>query len=215
MLLCDSYALTGIRTAATTALALKYLAPANASRLALIGTGKVGRQHLRFALELQNWAEVRAFSPKTTTDEQRRAEVSAVARGVDVTFADSAEEAVRDAHVVMLCTSSGTAVVERSWISSGALVTSISTNSPGAHEIDPSSLAEYDVFCDYRATAPVTAGEMKIAIEAGTWAETSIKADLAELATGQGTVVTSDRPRFFRSTGLGIEDLAIAGLLTS
>lgn len=95
-----------------------------------------------------------------------------------------------------------------------ALVTSISTNSPGAHEIDPASLGSYDVYCDYRATAPVTAGEMTIAVEAGEWSDDRIVADLAELATGSVPKEWT-RPRFFRSTGLGIEDLAIAHLLVS
>ena len=172
ILLCDSYALTMVRTAATTALAIQHLAGDGARSLAL-------------------------------TSEFPDA---------GLTFATTAADAVRDADVVMLCTSSGTPVVERDWIGPKALVTSISTNVPGAHEIDPAWLSDFDVFCDYRATAPVTAGEMKNAIEEGTWDAGSIVADLPELVAGASRG-TSGRPAFFRSTGLGIEDLAIASLL--
>jgi L-arginine dehydrogenase len=60
--------------------------------------------------------------------------------------------------------------------------------------------------------AAESASEMKIAIEASSWSETSIVADLPELVGGL-TPAATGRPRFFRSTGLGIEDLAIAHLL--
>lgn len=212
LLVCDSYALTGIRTAATTALALKYLKPESAGILTVIGTGKLGREHLRYALSGHVWDEVRVFSPNAVDSAERQALVAEAAGGVDVSFPESAEQATRGADVVMLCTSSGDAVIDLGWVKPTALVSSISTNSPGAHEIEPSTLNSYDVFCDYRATAPSTAGEMKIAIEAGSWNPDAIVGDLAELATGTQPS-SSERPRFFRSTGLGIEDLAIAALL--
>jgi len=212
VMLCDSYALTSIRTAATTALALKYLAPKDSAVLALVGSGKVGREHLNYALQGHEWSEVRVYSPAASATGDRQTEVERLAGDIAVSFSSSAEEAVRGADVVMLCTSSGTSVIEHAWIGPNSLVTSISTNSPGAHEIEPASLIKYDVYCDYRATAPSTAGEMKIAIESGSWKESAIVADLPELVSGF-TVPESNRPRFFRSTGLGIEDLAIAGLL--
>jgi L-arginine dehydrogenase len=212
ILLCDSYALTNIRTAGTTALSLKYLAPASSRVLALVGSGKVGREHLSYAVQGRKWDEVRVYSPSASKPGDRQTEVQQSAGKAQVQFADSAEMAVRGADVVMLCTSSGTAVIDHEWLGAHTLVTSISTNSPGAHEIEPKSLGKFDVFCDYRATAPSTAGEMKIAIEAGTWADSAIVADLPELVSGF-VPPDSGRPRFFRSTGLGIEDLAIAGLL--
>lgn len=212
VLVCDSYALTSIRTAATTALALKYLAADTSTVLAVIGTGKVGREHLAYALAMRPWSNIRVYSPSAAQSGQRQDEVRRIAGDQEVTFSATCEAAVKGADVVLLCTSSGTPVIDHSWIAPRALVTSISTNSPGAHEIDPATLDQFDVFCDYRATAPTTAGEMKIAIEATTWAESSIVADLPELANGF-VVAQNDRPKFFRSTGLGIEDLAIAGLL--
>ncbi len=212
LLLCDSYALTTIRTAATTALAVEHLAGSEAQSVALIGTGKVGREHLRYVLKQRAWSSVRVWSPSASAPGDRRELLASEFADADLTFAADGADAVRDADVVLLCTSSGTPVVERDWLAPGALVTSISTNVPGAHEIEPSWLPDFDVFCDYRATAPVTAGEMKLAIEAGGWDPASIVADLPELVTGASRPDTG-RPAFFRSTGLGIEDLAIASLL--
>jgi L-arginine dehydrogenase len=175
----------------------------------------VAREHLRFVAGLREWTDVRMYSPQVAVAAERQEVVRrAVPEQSQISFSTSARSAVEGADVVLLCTSSGSSVIERPWVAESALVTSISTNSPGAHEIEPASLGSYDVYCDYRATAPVTAGEMTIAVEAGEWSGDRIIADLAELATGAAPKEWT-RPRFFRSTGLGIEDLAIAHLLVS
>jgi L-arginine dehydrogenase len=78
--------------------------------------------------------------------------------------------------------------------------------------MEHSALPRWQVFCDYRATAPLTAGDFIAAIQGGDWAATDIVADLPELVTG-AVAVRRDGLRYFRSTGLGIEDLAVASLL--
>lgn len=207
LLLCDSYALTTIRTAATTALAVKYLAAEGSLRLGVIGSGKTAREHLRFASELGiDWESVTIWSPRI---EEKAADLASEFQGIVI--GSGAKEVAQGSDVLLLCTSSATAVVERDWIVDGALVCSISTNAPMAHEIEPASLPSYDVYCDYRATAPDTAGEMRIALEAGGWSSDAIRGDLPELITKVAAVAPGTK--FFRSTGLGIEDLAIASLL--
>ena len=212
--LCDSYALTTARTAATTALALEYLVPGSARSLAVIGSGKVAREHMRYVLEQHSWESVRVFSPtlaesKSEDGAKRRADL---AEFESATISGSAEEAVDGADVVMLCTSSGTPVISVDWLATNTVVTSISTNAPKAHELDPAAINQFSVFCDYRETAPTTAGEMVIATERGEWSANELVGDLPELITGRATRPSSGRV-FFRSTGLGIEDLAIANLL--
>lgn len=214
VLLCDSYALTTSRTAATTALALEYLTPASAKVLTVIGVGKIGLEHLRYVSEQRVWSEIRAWSPSLSTDPVKAKSVIDIMQtdGILVSIAKSARDALRGADVVMLCTSSGMPVIEVDWLEPNAVVTSISTNSPKAHEIAPSSLANLQVFCDYRATAPVTAGEMQLAIEEGNWTPADVLGDLPELAVGRVVRPKAGRT-YFRSTGLGVEDLAIASLL--
>lgn len=206
LLLCDSYALTTARTAATTALAVDCLAPAAASRLAIVGAGAVALEHLRYVAPLREWASVTVFSPSLSAGETKRAgwegvELAATVRG-----------GAEGADVVMLCTSSGTPVLDTTNLQRDVVVTSISTNVPRAHEIEPNALNDFAVYCDYRRTAPTTAGEMVLAIAAGQWSAAEIRGDLPELVTGQVERPAGGRV-FFRSTGLGLEDLAIAGQL--
>ena len=213
VLLVDSLALTTARTAATTALAVDLLAAPGASKLAVIGAGSVAIEHIRHVSAQRSWSEVAVFSPSLTDSSsalhssRRRALIDGAP---SASISASATEAVTGAEVVLLCTSSGEPVIDMGDVAAGALVTSISTNSRNAHEIEPSALSAVDVYCDYRATAPVTAGEMILAAQQG-WSADDIKADLTELIDGYSPDMT--RTRFFRSTGLGIEDLAIASLL--
>ncbi len=213
MLLVDSLALTTARTAATTALAVELLAVRGAGKLAVIGAGNVAIEHIRHVSADRSWSEVAVFSP-TLNDrdsDNHAARRQALADAAPhATVAASARQAVAGADVVLLCTSSGQPVIDMGDVADGALVTSISTNSTNAHEIEPGALSSLDVYCDYRATSPVTAGEMILAAEQG-WNAADIKADLTELIAGYDPDTAPTR--FFRSTGLGIEDLAIASLL--
>jgi L-arginine dehydrogenase len=215
VLVCESELLITIRTAGTTMLAVEELLPANEPmNLAVIGAGPLGIEHARFAALTREWNSIVVASPSVSDKtspkyQQRVAAIESI--GYNVRPSPTIEEAVRGADVVMLCTSSENPVVKRSWLSNCRLITSIGTNAPMAHEFDPKWLPEYAIFCDFRETAPVTAGEMILAIDSGKWSATSIIADLPELVNGAKKEYKG--PLYFRSTGLGIEDVAIAGLL--
>ncbi|MBY4859035.1 ornithine cyclodeaminase family protein, partial [Burkholderia contaminans] len=127
--------------------------------------------------------------------------------------AASVEACVRDADVVMLCTSSGTPVLGDGMLTRPALVTSISTNVARAHEIPPAWLPDMDVYCDYRHTTPASAGEMQIAAAEHGWDAARIAGDLPALVAGTCPAPSYARHAFFRSIGLGLEDIAIAHAL--
>src|SRR5581483_6442766 len=181
LMLCDAGVLTTERTAATTAVAIDRLARGDAERLAVIGTGAVGLAHLRHAAALRPWRSIRVFSPDLMRDETKRAAVLAADERAQMCA--SIESCVEDADVVMLCTSSGSPVLQREFLTKAALVTSISTNVANAHEIEPAWLLEMDVYCDYRRTTPASAGEMKLAAQHG-WSPDRIEGDLPALVTG-------------------------------
>lgn len=208
LLLCDAGSLTTARTAATTAQAVQELARQDAKRLAIVGSGPVARAHLRYVAGLRDWQSIRVYSPNLN------AGVLAQFGAIDSRAepATSIEAAVADADVVLLCTSSGTPVLDPTILSKPALITSISTNVARAHEVPPQSLAQMHVYCDYRATTPATAGEMRLARDEHGW-DGAIRGDLPELVSGQAAKPDYQRHAFFRSIGLGLEDVALANAL--
>ena len=212
LLLCDAAELTTARTAATTALAVDALAPLSARRLAIIGSGKVAQAHLHYVKDLRDWQSISLFSPSLGG---ASAEAIAHLKSLDprLTIAPTCDAAVDDADVILLCTSSAGPVLDPARLGKPALITSISTNAPRAHEVPPHSLNAMQVFCDYRQTTPGSAGEMLIATEHHGWDKRHIVGDLPELLSEHVQRPSYDRHVFFRSIGLGLEDIALANAL--
>jgi L-arginine dehydrogenase len=211
LLLCDAGELTTARTAATTAVAVDALAPLTANRLAIIGSGKVAQAHLHYVKGLRDWQSISLYSPSLSED----AETVSLLKNIEprLNIVDSREAAVQDADVIMLCTSSAGPVIDPSSLRKPALITSISTNAPRAHEVPPQSLNDMQVFCDYRLTTPGSAGEMLIAAEQHGWDKGAIVGDLADLLSEKTLRPDYDRHVFFRSIGLGLEDIALANAI--
>ncbi len=208
LLLCDAAELTTARTAATTALAVDALAPPQAKRLAIIGSGKVAQAHLQYVKGLRDWQSINLFSPSLAGKNSQLESLDPRLK-----IASTYNAALEDADVILLCTSSAGPVIDPARLGKPALITSISTNAPRAHEVPPQSLNDMQVFCDYRRTTPGSAGEMLIAAEQHGWDIASVVGDLPELLSEQVPRPSYDRHVFFRSIGLGLEDIALANAL--
>lgn len=208
LMLCDSTQLTDERTAGVTALAVDKLAPTASKKLAVIGSGGLVGPHLKYVLPLREWESVTIYSPNLMQNGLKKANLLSL--DGRITISESAAQCVAQADVVMLCTSSRTPVFSLDDIGQPALITSISTNMEKAHEISPECLAQMDVYCDYKQTTPLSAGEMVLASELHGWSAEQVVGDLADIAIGQCRLPDYQRSVFFRSIGLGIEDIAIA-----
>ena len=211
LLLCDAGELTTARTAATTAVAVDALAPLAAKRLAIIGSGKVAQAHLHYVKGLRDWQSISLYAPNLNDDAQTMSLLKNIEPRLNIV--ESREAAVQDADVIMLCTSSAGPVIDPSSLRKPALITSISTNAPRAHEVPPQSLNDMQVFCDYRLTTPGAAGEMLIAGEQHGWDKSAIVGDLPDLLSDKVQRPGYDRHVFFRSIGLGLEDIALANAI--
>ncbi|QXH61108.1 ornithine cyclodeaminase family protein [Pseudomonas azerbaijanorientalis] len=211
LLLCDAGELTTARTAATTAVAVDALAPLTANRLAIIGSGKVAQAHLHYVKGLRDWQSISLYAPHLSDDAQTVSLLKNIEPRLNIV--ESREAAVQDADVIMLCTSSAGPVIDPSSLRKPALITSISTNAPRAHEVPPQSLNDMQVYCDYRLTTPGAAGEMLIAGEQHGWDKSAIVGDLPDLLSDKVQRPGYDRHVFFRSIGLGLEDIALANAI--
>ncbi|WP_210712544.1 ornithine cyclodeaminase family protein [Pseudomonas sp. MWU349] len=212
LLLCDAAELTTARTAATTAVAVEALAMPEARHLTIIGSGAVAQAHLRYVQGLRPWQSIRLYSPSLAN---KPAAELAHLQALDprLQLVARLEDATEGADVIMLCTSSAGPVLDPSSLGKPALITSISTNAPRAHEVPPAALAQMQVYCDYRRTTPGSAGEMLIAGQQHGWDSAAILGDLPELLSGQARRPSAERHVFFRSIGLGLEDIALANAL--
>lgn len=190
--------LTTERTGATSALAADWLLPADASSAAIIGLGAVGEAHARYLKAVRPSMSLRGWS---RTPPRR-------SLPADVAVAETLEAAIDGVDLVMLCTSAADTVIDPRLLAPGTVVTSISTNAPGAREVPVEAITDMDVYVDARSSV-LSAAELKEATARG-WDPENIRGDLSELATRRAKPANGGRTIYFRSIGLGIEDLAAA-----
>ncbi len=193
----DGRLITEVRTAAVSAVATKYLARPDASVLALIGSGVQARSHLEALRLVRGFEEVRVWSPRNAGAFARQFE------GVRATA--SAEEAVRDADVVVTATTSKVPVLFGEWLSPGAHINAVGGLSPW-RELDDEVLRRARIYVDSREAAFKESGDVIAAGEAF--------AEVGEVITGAKPGRRSaDEVTLFKSLGLAVEDVATADLV--
>jgi ornithine cyclodeaminase len=208
--LLDASAVTGIRTAAVSALATRLLARADARVLAIIGTGVQARKHLESIPLVRPFASV-LIAGHTPDRARRFVDEAGSTAPCPITAADTVEDAVRAADVVVTVTDSPTPVVAREWLRPGAHVNAVGASRPAAWEIDPRIYADAVAFCDRRESLRAEAGDYLRALSDRLIAGPEQIGELGELIVGKRKGRTSaDQITLFRSLGLAVEDLAAA-----
>ena len=199
----DGTAITALRTAGASALATQLLAPADTHMLAIVGAGVQGRSHLKMVSRVRPFAEIRIWSQQLAHSEELAA-TDDRARAVE-----SAEEAVRGADVVCLCTNAGNSVISLDWLTAGAHVTSVGYAPPGS-ELDPHLIEQGHLFVETRlAFEPPPVGCAELAgLDPSTGTE--LGEVLMDLSPGRRS---RDELTVYKAMGHACEDLAAASLV--
>nr|WP_321509622.1 ornithine cyclodeaminase [uncultured Celeribacter sp.] len=149
ILLTEMTVLTALRTAATSALVGKYLAPSDATCMAMIGNGaQCEFQALAFrAICGINRLKLFDIDPAAT----RKAERNLVAQGFDVTTCGTAEEAVTGAQVITTCTADKqyATILTDNMVGSGQHINAIGGDCPGKTELHKDILLRADIFVEF------------------------------------------------------------------
>jgi ornithine cyclodeaminase/alanine dehydrogenase-like protein (mu-crystallin family) len=208
--LIEADALGQIRTGAATGVATKYLANANARSAGIVGTGYQARTQLEAVAAVRRLERVRAFG----RDAQRRAQFCremSVRIGVDVEPADSGENAVRDADIVVTATSAMKIVLEGAWLSPGVHVNAIGANWAQKRELDDEAVSRADVIAvDSIEQAKMEAGDLilSFANNASRW---DAVRELGGIVAGESPGRTgANQNTLFKSNGIATWDLAVA-----
>jgi ornithine cyclodeaminase/alanine dehydrogenase-like protein (mu-crystallin family) len=207
----DASAVTAVRTAAVTAVATGALARPDAATLAVLGAGTQGRAHLRALAGVRAFERVRVYAP-TSAHAEEAADAATAAGLAGVTVAASAQEALRDADVVVTVTSAREPVLRREWLKPGAHLNAVGASSPQNREIDTATVAASALFCDSRESLRNEAGEFRLAVAEGLiTGDGHVRAELGEVLAGTAAGRRdAGELTMFRSLGLAVEDLAAA-----
>lgn len=193
-----------IRTGAATGLATDLLARTDSRTLALIGTGFQARSQMEAVLAVRPIEEVRVWSRKA---ENRSAFVREyVECGTRVVEAESAEAAVRGADVVVTMTNARDPVLEAAWVEPGTHVNAAGSNVASRREL-PGDLVESAslIVADSVEQAHIEAGDLVLALGTGDWGHRVVELRSLPRRAGRDDIT------IFKSVGLGLEDVAVAG----
>lgn len=206
----DAAQITNIRTAAASGLATKLLAPKDVSRLAVIGAGTQGSKHVEAMLAVRDIKSVTVWDliPETS---RAFAERESARHGVEITVAKTAEEAVSQADLICIATSSRQPVLLGEWVREGTHINSVGFSGPSGRELDNALIKQARIYTDCMATILGDCGDLLVPISEGVLAQSDIVGDLTGLLTGRiaARQAASDIT-LYKSAGVSVQDLACA-----
>jgi alanine dehydrogenase len=205
----DSIEITVQRTGAATAVAARYLARRASTAAAIIGCGVQGRVQLRSLLEVLPIERAAVYD----VDGDAAARFVTWARDdlrIRARAAESVADAVRDADVVVTCTSSERVVLDAADVRPGVMVAAVGADSEHKWEIDPRLFARSKVVVD-NLNQCATIGDLHHAIERCAMTRDAVHADLGSIVAGKRPG-RSDRDEItlFDSTGVALQDAVTA-----
>ena len=205
----DAAALTGLRTAAASAVATRALARDDAHTLALIGTGAQARWHAAVIPLVRPIDEIRLWN---RTPETARRFAAHCPGGIRIVVLESVEEAIAGADIVCTLTHSSTPIVRGEWLSEGQHLNLVGASTRDAREIDDLAVARSRFVADSQVHALSQAGELLGAIRAGVVDQVHIAAEIGDILTGRAVGRRDPREiTAYKSLGHVVQDLAVAG----
>jgi ornithine cyclodeaminase len=209
----NASAITAIRTAAVSGLATRLLARSDATELAIVGTGVQARAHLDSMAAARTFSRARIAGRTASKADSFVSELSSK-YPFRLEAAESAEDAIRGADVIVTATNAAEPVLRRTWVKPGAHINAVGSCSPKKREIDTETVVASSFFVDRRESALNEAGDYIIPASEGAIGSSHIRGELGEILIGQSRGRRSpEEITLFESQGIAIEDLAAAQFL--
>jgi len=210
--LIDSIEITIFRTGAATAVAVKYLASANAGAATICGCGNQGRISLQSLMKVRRLKTVYAFDIDETLAHKFASGFSHQLRVVPIKKAELGQAILRSA-IVITCTPSKEPFVAAEDISPGTFIAAVGADSEEKQELFSDVLIRSKIVTDVTQQS-ATIGELHHAIHENKLTIAAVHAEL-------GTIIAGKRPGreceneviVFDSTGMALQDAAAASIV--
>jgi ornithine cyclodeaminase len=199
--------LTARRTAATSALAARYLASPHAETMLMVGTGRLSLNLMQAHSITRPLKRFFIWGRNPTKADETAKEARTL--GIDAVIVDDLAEAARRADIISCATLSDTPLIRGEWLKPGAHLDLVGAFKPTMRESDDEAVRRSSVIVDTRAGAMKEGGDIVQPLKNGVLMKDDIKADLADLAHGRHPGrISADEITLFKSVGAALEDLA-------
>lgn len=207
--------LTARRTAAASALASRYLSHPDASRLLMVGSGRMARYLIPAHCAVRNITQITVADRFLSAAQKLAEELAGTGLQVEAIGMDQLEQAAANADIISCATLSNEPLIHGQWLQPGVHLDLIGSFTPTMRETDDVAMQRCAVFVDTRAGALAETGDLIIPIRNGSLAASDIRAEFTELCAGthkgRAQLENPDRAMtLFKSVGASIEDLAAA-----
>jgi len=199
----DGTLLTAWRTGAAGGVASKYLAKKAPRTLGLIGCGVQARVFIDAHRALYGELELLLADVSDAAAKALQAEKGGRVVGLQESSG---------ADIVCTSTPVRAPIVKREWLKPGAHINAMGADAPGKQELDPRILTDGRVFIDDTEQA-THSGEVNVPLHDGLFKEEQIAGTLGEVVAGRKPGRTGDEITVFDSTGLALQDVALARAL--
>ena len=199
----DATWLTAARTGAAAGVASKHLARPGARSIGFVGCGVQAHTALAALRVVLDEVEILAHDARAEVAEAFATEVG----GRAVTAPEAC-----GCDIVCTATPSRTPVVERAWIRPGTHINALGADGPGKQELDGAILRDARIVIDDPHQAE-GGGEVNVPISRGELTMADVHATLGEVIVGARPGREADEITVFDSTGLAIQDVAVARIV--
>ncbi len=208
----DSMAITTLRTAATSAVAAKYLARPDAQTATFVGCGAQAQAHFAAISVVRHLTRAFVFDLDT-----RKAD--AFAEGMrnlyefEIVVANDLHAATRQSDVIATLTSARTPILGSDTVSPGAFIAAVGADSEHKQEIGVDLMRAAAIVVDDLEQC-ATIGELHHAFDAEVVMRDNVRASLDEVvARKKAGRMHASEIIIFDSTGVAIEDVAAAAIV--
>ena len=196
----DGTLLTAICTGAAAAVASKHLSRAHPRAVGFVGCGVQARFLLEAHRAVFGAFDVLAYDRSDEAADRFAAETGGKRAPI---------ETVAAADVVCTATPSRAPIIDLPFVRRGAHINALGADAPGKQELDPRILAAAKVIIDDWEQA-TESGEVNVPLHGGGYTRAQIHGTLGEVLAGIKSGREGDEITVFDSTGLAIQDLALA-----
>lgn len=204
--------LTDLRTAATSAVATRFLAREQVKVLGVFGTGRQAREHIKVIPRVRRFERVLVCGRDAEASRDFARKMS-LEIALPVAPAD-ARTCATESDVLCTCTSSQAPLFDGNLLRAGVHLNLVGAFQPHAREVDTATVQRARVFVESYEGAPKEAGDLLIPAQEGAIGPTHVAGDLHELVSREkpGRIAAGD-VTLFKSVGCALEDLVTAELL--
>lgn len=209
----DGSYITAIRTACASAMATKALANPQTPVLGMLGAGVQARSHIEALTQVRRLQRIKIYSPTGASAAAIKKDMEPTVK-IAIDIARNAEEALRDADLVVTATTAKEPIVKPEWLKPGAHINAVGAHRPDMREIDGATLARSKIVVDSREAIMAECGDILLALKEKSIGENAIHAEIGEVLAGRKPGRSSAAEiTLYKSVGIAIQDVATANLV--